>query len=175
MKSRLLFQYIQAVGLALIGLIHYSCSDSKQGVCDCILTADFEMRGRVVNSHGEPLAGVEVVHGGCCMTGSSEVDEDSLLVQDSIQGECGAMSVKTDERGMYLFKCELYPHPQGFDFQDCLSSSVFGFQGDTLLYEPLDTAINMDTLHFIGGERYEYDAYYGKASIIVDVVLKDKK
>lgn len=163
--------------LPLVAAIaHYSCSSQGQGLCDCILTADFEMRGRAVNSQGEPLAGVVVVHGGCGMVDSLTVGEDSLLTRDSIQEHRDVMSVKTDENGMYLFECELYPHPQEIDFQDFLTSNVFGFQGDTLLYEPLDTAIPMDTLHFVGGDRYEYNScYYGKASLNLDVVLKDKK
>ena len=144
-----LFGRFFQMGLKMVlGILGYSSISGCGGMYGTP-TADFDMRGKVVNERGECL---------------SEVKINSLsMYHDSV--EHVKTLTFTDEEGTYRVMKDLYSLGWGND------GYPFRFVGDTTLYEPFDTIIPENQLHFKGAHGW----YEGKTSITVNVTLKDKK
>ena len=136
------------MGLKMVlGILGYS-SISGCGAMYGTPTADFEMRGKVVNERGECL---------------SEIKIQSLVIEHDSVGHTRTLTF-TDEEGSYRVMEDLYSLGWGS------GGYPFRFVGDTTLYEPFDTIISENQLHF----KDEHGWYKGKTSITVNVTLKDK-
>lgn len=132
---------------SVLGML--GCSEITADEYGCP-TADFEMKGKVTNEKGEALPDVEV--------STSMMEKDSIVHYRRLS--------TTGETGTYQFKEDLI----GLGWKD--GGYSFSFIGDTTLYETYDTVIPADQIHLKGGDGKWYE---GKASLTVDVVLKDKK
>lgn len=174
MKLRVFFQSILTVVLAFVG---FSCQEEGDEYgCP---SADFVLKGHVVNQKGEPVPEV-----GIKTVSTWYLDEDqgdSLRTYDTIFDgrftrlaylDSSRVFVKTDERGDYLFKCDYYEYDILNVYSSDVESYLFRFVGDTSLYEPFDTLVPVNSIHFTGGDG---NWYSGKATVNLDVVLKDKK
>ena len=136
------------VGLKMVlGVLGYS-SISGCGAMYGTPSADFDMRGKVVNERGECLPEVKIK--------SITIGHDSVEYVRTL--------TFTDEEGTYRVMEDLYSLGWGS------GGYPFRFVGDTTLYEPFDTIISENQLHF----KDEHGWYKGKTSITVNVTLKDK-
>lgn len=143
-----LFGRFFQMGLKMVlGILGYS-SFSGCGAMYGTPTADFEMRGKVVNERGECL---------------SEIKIQSLAIEHDSVGHTRTLTF-TDEEGTYRVMEDLYSLGWGS------GGYPFRFVGDTTLYEPFDTIISENQLHF----KDEHGWYKGRTSITVNVTLKDK-
>lgn len=141
-------RFFQAGLKMMLGILGYS-SISGCGAMYGTPSADFVMKGKVVNERGESL---------------SEVKIKSLsMYHDSVKH--AKTLTFTDEEGTYKVMEDLYDLGWGND------GYPFRFVGDTTLYEPFDTIIPENRLHFTDDHGW----YKGKTSIVVNVTLKEKK
>lgn len=174
MKCRKLLQALLSSFLAFLGV---SCQqEGDEYGCP---TADFYMKGSVVNQKGEPVPGVELKT--VWTEYLYENQGDSLRTYDTIYDgiftrltyiDSSRVLAKTDEKGDYSFMCDYYDSGSICNYSFEVDGILFRFVGDTSLYEPFDTIVPSKSIQLKGGDG---DWYGGKASINLDVVLKDKE
>lgn len=147
-QASLINRFSQSILKMILLTFGFSCTTSCGGLYGTPY-ADFEMKGNVTNEKGESLSDVEI--------NSVSIESDSIRYERTV--------AITNTRGMYTIAEDLY----SLQWSD--GGYPFRFIGDTTLYEPFDTTIRRDQLHFKGAD----DWYEGKASIVVNVTLKEKE
>lgn len=168
MKIRIFLQLILA---AILGIFGVSCEEEGEEYgCP---TANFIMRGEIVNAKGEPLPDVVVKN--VWMQYDPEWMIDSLRQYEDtiVDGDCsrygyleGFVAAKSDLSGKYDMWCDYYT-----EMQPSSEGYWFRFVGDTTLYEPYDTIIPNDSIVLTGGHG---DWYGGKVELVLNVTLKEK-
>lgn len=139
-------KFVQLILSAILGLM--GCSECAVEEYGCP-SADFEMKGKVVNEKGEAMPDVDV--------SNSYPQSDTSRIYRPV--------ATTNESGEYVVQDDLYnlwEQAEGYSFR---------FVGDTTKYEPFDTIIPRSSLNIKGGDG---DWYQGKASVVVNVTLKEK-
>lgn len=144
-------KFLNALLTMILGVMGFSCGPFGGDEYGCP-SADFVMKGNVVNPQNQPVEGVKVVN-------TARVTEDAYM-------ELEAISTTTDADGSYTISCDYYTlgsEVQGVSFR---------FVPDTTKYEVFDTVIPQKSIVFKGGDG---DWYSGKAEVNVNVTLKEKK
>ena len=147
--ASLINRFTQSILKMILLSLGFSCTTSCGDLYGTPY-ADFEMKGKVTNEKGESLSDVEI--------NSVSRESDSTLYQRTV--------AITNTRGMYTVSEDLY------SLQWSEGGYPFRFIGDTTLYEPFDTTIQRDQLHF---KDADHGWYEGKTSIVVNVTLKEKE
>lgn len=148
-QASLIYRFTQSILKMILLTFGFSCTTSCGGLYGTPY-ADFEMKGKVTNEKGESLSDVEI--------NSVSIESDSIRYQRTV--------AITNTRGMYTVSEDLY----SLQWSD--GGYPFRFIGDTTLYEPFDTTIQRDQLHF---KDADHGWYEGKTSIVVNVTLKEKE
>lgn len=131
--------------LGLLGVVGFSGCGAMYGTP----SADFEMKGKVVNEEGESLTDVKVI--------TADIEHDSLIY--------GRVVSITNEAGNYRVSEDLY------NLRENNGGYSFRFMGDTTRYEPFDTIIMEKQLHFEDEDGW----YKGRTSVTMNVTLKSKE